>query len=364
MSLKIRVYNISATNDYTVEYRDSSYNGEYTYVGEFSGGTTGVTISNLEFDTCYYVKITDLVTNQYSIQSIKTHDSKYFDCYDDIDFYITGLTCCGNYEIILVDKISPNGNNSSVISGSTKTYRIYSGLTQNITGATFITTGKTSPTTKIIYSTTGQTYSQIQMYFFVEHGDGNLELNNLSNPKRQGGFEVKHVTICNSDLFSPTPTPTPTKTPTPTPTPSATPSPSVSVTPTPTVTPTVTPTISVTPTVTPSVTPTISDTPAPTVTPTPSASPINYYSYGGTNSTYSTATAACLNKSCDRPYYTNIPSISIGQLLFDDSGLTIPFNGGGNWIAINDTPVYCTGSNWVAAQVDTSGLILSVVFCP
>lgn len=363
MGLNVIVYNIDAENNYKVEYRKSGYTGSYTYAGTYLQSTTALTLTNLEFDTCYYIKITDVVTNQYVIQTIKTHDSKYYECYDRIDFLLSGRTCCGDYEVLLVDMVQPDGNHSSTIGNETNIYKIYTGTSYNITGATYITTAKTDPSTNIIYRFKGYTYTKQTIYFFVEHGDGNLEINNLVNPKRQGGFDVKSITICNSqDFITPTPTPTLTSTPTPTPTMNATATATPTLTSTPTLTPTLTTTQQGTPTPTPTLTST--PTPTPTLTPTPTTSQQSFYTYAGTSSTYLNATSACINKNCSRPYYRNIPIISPGQILYDNSSLTTPFNGGGNWIAINFTTQYCNGSNWYALQIDTNGVILNVVACP
>jgi hypothetical protein len=181
-----------------VSYRKDTYTGTYTqYNGIYSGGTTGVTMyDNFEFDTRYYVKISDTVSGQEVIQTIYTHDSKYFECYDQIDFYVSGSTCdCGEYEVSLVDKISPHGNHSSVISGNTNTYNIYSSTTLDITTAQFVTTATTDPLTNVIVTLTGNITSPTLIYFFVEHGDGNLETG-VIDPKRQGGFEVKTYCVC------------------------------------------------------------------------------------------------------------------------------------------------------------------------
>ena len=198
MGLNIRLYNINMVNDFTVAYRKDTSVGTYTpYGGIQPAATTTVSIDdNLEFDTRYFVKITDTVTGLYSIGSIYTHDSKYFECYDQVNFIISGDPCdCESYSYSLIDKIEPNGNHSSVIGGNTNTYRIYTGTTYDIVDATFITTATTDPSTNIIYTFTGSQLVPTIIYVFVEHGDGNLELG-LDDPKRQGGFEVKPICIC------------------------------------------------------------------------------------------------------------------------------------------------------------------------
>jgi hypothetical protein len=205
MGLNVRIYNVTFTHNYKVEYRTNTYAGTYTFHSFQSAGTNNVTIGNLEFDTLYYVKLTDLITGQYVITQIVTHDSKFYDCYDHINFTISASTCsCGDYQIQLIDLTSPNGNHSSVINGIPNSYYIYSGTTHHITGATFITTATTNPSTKVIYQTSGETETPTLIYFFVVHSDGFLTGTTdncpcyLNQPKRQGGFEVKSICLCCS----------------------------------------------------------------------------------------------------------------------------------------------------------------------
>lgn len=167
--------------------------------------------------------------------------------------------------------------------------------------------------------------------------------------------------------FTPTPTPsiTPTKSLTPSITPTNTPTgtvcPGLTPTATPmTATPTTTPTI--TPSATPTRTPGLSPSSTPTNTPTPSKVA---YMYAGGASTWGTDALACSNKTCARPYFKSIPSWAIGTIVYDDSALTIPFNGGNNWIAVDTaTGTFCSGLAWAAVQVDSSGVILNFVSCP
>jgi hypothetical protein len=128
----------------------------------------------------------------------------------------------------------------------------------------------------------------------------------------------------------------------------------------PSATPTNTPTMTQTPSQT--ATPILSPTTTPTITPTPT---FTYYFYAGTVSTYATDTDACTNKTCGRPYYKSVPSWAMGTTVYDDSSLTTPFNGGGNWIAVDtSTGTYCSGSAWAAIQVNAGGIIIGFVSCP
>lgn len=245
MAFRIRLHNITAPNPFYLYYKTGpiigspnsgfiKYNGGSDGIGGlYHPSTTGVTsgvfrnydtnpitVLGINFDVEYvWFKIYDLVTSGYTIENLYTHDSKFYECYDEINFHISGNTwCCKDYVFNLVDDVvgvTHDGNHSSVIGGTPKSYRIYSGLTHDVTLSTFITTATTDPTTGIIYTVSGTSVTKELIYFFVEHADGNLESDNLSNPKKQGGFEVKSVCLCCDP--NPYYTPTPTSTPTPTP---------------------------------------------------------------------------------------------------------------------------------------------------
>ena len=86
------------------------------------------------------------------------------------------------------------------------------------------------------------------------------------------------------------------------------------------------------------------------------------YNYLGTTSSYNNYGDACSFATCSRPYYRDIPAISDGLILYDDAELTIPHDGGGLWIAINDDYNSCTGP-WYAVQVDAYGVISNLTHC-
>lgn len=123
------------------------------------------------------------------------------------------------------------------------------------------------------------------------------------------------------------------------------------------------------PSATPTNTPTQTNTPTsatPTTTPTntPTPSFVSYF-YAGTANNYATNTLACNNKNCARPYWKSVPSWAIGTIVYDDSALTTPYNGGGNWIAVDTaTGTYCSGLAWAAIEVDSSGIITDFISCP
>lgn len=166
-----------------------------------------------------------------------------------------------------------------------------------------------------------------------------------------------------------TPTPTPSNTPTISLTPSVSPTITATSTVCPGLTPTatpITPTPTYTPTNTPSNTPSLTPglSPSQTSTPTPTPTFVSYF-YAGTVSTYSNHTQACIHKTCGRPYYKSVPSWAIGTVVYDNSSLTTPFNGGGNWIAVDtSTGTYCSGLAWAAVEVDSSGVITDFISCP
>ena len=85
MGVSIRLINISGSTSYSVAYSTSPY-GSFTTA--LTGTTSTATISGapFEFDTQYYIKLTDLVTNRYIIENIYIHDSKAYPFYDTIDF--------------------------------------------------------------------------------------------------------------------------------------------------------------------------------------------------------------------------------------------------------------------------------------
>lgn len=86
MSVKVRLKNISCPNSFTLSYGTSPY-GPFTNVG-YSGSTPTVIITGgtFNFDTQYFIKLTDSGTSRYIIENIYIHDSKAFSCYDTIDF--------------------------------------------------------------------------------------------------------------------------------------------------------------------------------------------------------------------------------------------------------------------------------------
>jgi hypothetical protein len=51
--------------------------------------------------------------------------------------------------------------------------------------------------------------------------------------------------------------------------------------------------------------------------------------------------------------------------VYNDNTLTTPFNGGGNWIAVDTaTGTYCSGLAWAAIEVSSLGIITDFISCP
>jgi len=85
------------------------------------------------------------------------------------------------------------------------------------------------------------------------------------------------------------------------------------------------------------------------------------YTWFGTTSTYESSDLACFNRNCTRPYYTITPVMGAGQVIYNDPSLTIPFNGGNLWIAVN---LNCAGG-WYIVQVDATGNVINTASpCP
>lgn len=88
MSLYIRLYNITAQNDYIVSYKSGNTLGDattgFTTYNRYSKNTTTLTITGttLTTSTKYWVKLQDVVTNRYIIENIKAHDDCFYNCID------------------------------------------------------------------------------------------------------------------------------------------------------------------------------------------------------------------------------------------------------------------------------------------
>lgn len=238
----------------------------------------------------------------------------------------------------------------------------------------------------IIYYNQGTAPGPFNIYLSGSTGPLSLYASNVTRTQLESGFIVtfddnipsSSVLVdntaygCDTDKSIVFPTPTPSKTPsisiTPSITPSITLTPSVTITPsrTPSTTPSITPPPSLTPSITPSITPSqtpgasISPTPSISISRTPSITPSQMsFFWMGTTGTYPDSYSAYLERNCSRPYYTPffVSMIAIGKYIYNDPGLTSPFNGGGRWIAIN----YQCSTSWVMVQVGVNGLINNLI---
>jgi hypothetical protein len=329
MGLNIRLHNINLKNNFKLSYRIGNTSGDvntinsgytnYTIGATLSGNTVypssdvrdyetnPIIFTGATFNTQYWFKFLDQTTGLYTIENINTHESKYYECYDKIDFYVTvtGDICdtplngdVFNPTITLYDYLNDTGyygNHSSMTGSTGSVYNVYTGNTSDINGTStgLIKSGATTNQSNGIIHSFNYTVNypptlpMQPLYVFVEHMDGSVWNGNNTNPKKQGGFEVKRVRMENifdyvstNETQTPLPTSTlmatPTSTPiSPTATPTSTPIISTSTpTPTPTstpITPTSTPIIPTSTPITPTSTPII-----PTSTPiTPTSTPVS-----------------------------------------------------------------------------------------
>ena len=86
------------------------------------------------------------------------------------------------------------------------------------------------------------------------------------------------------------------------------------------------------------------------------------YTHLGTISSYSSSSSACEAATCNGYYYTTAPTLANDLILYDDAGLTIPHDGGGQWIALNNDVNSCYGT-WCTVQVDSYGVISNLTQC-
>lgn len=107
MGLIVRLYGIVSPHDFTVSIKSgvTPYplnSGFVQYNGTYPGGTTQIEISGrtFNFDTQYWVKITDEVTNRYIIENVYLHNqAAYIDCVCDppeiltVECYLDELDC-------------------------------------------------------------------------------------------------------------------------------------------------------------------------------------------------------------------------------------------------------------------------------
>jgi hypothetical protein len=241
MGVVLRLHDISINNDYYVYYKESLTLGDESkgfvkYGDLFKKDNNIIILSGItfNFNSNYWVKIVDSVTNDYVIKNVLIHESKTFKEYDKINFHVEV-----NNGIITLYDDNVTENTYSIINGETNSFFVYSGLTSEsfISGSTrLLGVAKRKDDSEILYQFKQE--NDDDFYVFLVHSDGY----NIYN-KKQGGFSVRKVNVNNiiSNIL-PTPTVTPTKTVTPTRGLTPTPTSTTGLSPTPTPTKTVTPT--------------------------------------------------------------------------------------------------------------------------
>lgn len=115
MGVNIRLYDINSTNDFKVEYATSGYSNPYTFYNTYSGGTNIVVITGVNYNTIYFIKITDTLTGQYSIQPITITDPNCYSCYSGSSSYCYEIdtTGGGNYTFTYDDVLGNPQTGSS-----------------------------------------------------------------------------------------------------------------------------------------------------------------------------------------------------------------------------------------------------------
>lgn len=239
MGVILRLYEVNFNNDYYVYYKESVTLGDenegFVKYGDLMDKNNNIIILSgitINFNSNYWIKIVDSVTNNYVIKNILIHESKTYNQYDNINFHVEIEN-----ELIKLYDDNLTENVNSVINNNINSFFVYSGLT-----ADSITNGQTKllgittndENTKKIFEFTKTDNNDF--FIFLLHSDGYNVLN-----KKQGSFSVRKVNL-NNLILNPTPTTTPTRTATPTRTSTKTPTATPGLTPTSTATPTKTPT--------------------------------------------------------------------------------------------------------------------------
>lgn len=227
MAISLRLTNITCPNPFTLGYSTSPY-GTFTNVS-YSGSTPTVIIAHsFEFDTQYFIKLTDSVTNRYIIENIYIHDSKAFPCYDTIDFDLSAQ-CVTTPEPTTTPTITPT---KSVTPTPTPTITLTQTITPTLTSTTVVQPTQTiTPTLTITLTPTSNCIScdgYVNNTFDVQEidyqsCDGVWLYNELIQPNAYicvvqntgGGVDWENMSIQGTGcgLYCPS-TPPPTSTPT------------------------------------------------------------------------------------------------------------------------------------------------------
>jgi hypothetical protein len=92
MGLNVRIYNISSPNPFTLSYKSGDTPGDVSSGFTNYGGTyqsslvrdyynNPIIVTGLTFDTHYWIKIVDTVTNNYIIEDIYTNVKEFYKCF-------------------------------------------------------------------------------------------------------------------------------------------------------------------------------------------------------------------------------------------------------------------------------------------
>ena len=258
MGLNVRIYNIVSDGNYVIRYKSGNNpypvetDSSFTTVGTYTTSTTTVTIEDLEFDTQYWIKMTDVTTGKYIVKNIYVNDSKAFPCYDTMCFDVD-VTCeeeptTGQVQINVTSDDCSVGTIDVRVNGTSQyAYQHLSG--EGSDTDTITLTVNIGQLVRVI----GYTYTPnnsdclVTQGFTVTNQTATLNSTQLYSIDNGLGDETFTKTAGNDiidismSVNSPTPTPTVTvtnsQTVTPTPTVTNTPTPTLTTTPTPTITP-------------------------------------------------------------------------------------------------------------------------------
>jgi hypothetical protein len=183
MSLYLRLHNIVSTNDFSVYYKSGENignpNSGFTFYNSYSGGTTGIIISDttLSLNTKYWIKIVDDITKKYIIENIYTHESCFYDCFNPTQTPTPTKT-----------SVTPTPTPTPTkTSGATNTPTPTQTSTQTPTNTPTPTIGSTGPCNKIKDLVVSSTQILEEAYLRIQI---NLENNIDINTE----FEIKIVT--------------------------------------------------------------------------------------------------------------------------------------------------------------------------
>ena len=311
MSLEVRLYNINCDNDFLVEYAPSGYTGDFLNAGTYTQGSPFVIISGLSFNTKYFVKVTDIITGQYVIQSIVTNiNENCYDCFTSLNLKSVGFSQTTNKSkynsnnAVYSATTSISGNPLDVIYVRTTFIKPVT-LNANVVvnGVSMVRTKRKKSTTPTSATTRNFTVT------LDEFGNGDIiTILSGSSTTQYGVLQVLH-TITGTYSGATTNTKFRNNT-------------------------------------------------------GKIVSPSDGQILVGPGTLSSTSETSCSGFTSDKSYVvtgsTDFSGLTIGNVIFTTYP-TIVLNGGGNWITLKDPDYSITGTTTV--QVDASGQITDVVSC-